>query len=123
MERDFTYIDDIVKGMNKIIQSEPTKDEAWSGINPNPSRSKVPYRVYNIGNNRPVKLLDFIEAIEKATGKKAIKKLMSIQPGDVVKTWADVTDLKDDFEFTPKTSIKHGITNFIKWYRKYNSFT
>lgn len=116
MQRDFTYIDDIVEGMYRIIQKEPHGNEEWSGLAPDPSSSAAPYKLYNIGNNNPVKLLDFIHAIEKTTGKKAIKKMMPIQSGDVVKTWADVSDLNDDFAFAPGTSVEEGISKFIRWY-------
>lgn len=119
MERDFTYIDDIVEGMFRILQKEPSGNENWTGLKPDPASSKAPYRVYNIGNNNPVKLLDFIEAIEEATGKKAIKKLMPIQPGDVIKTWADVSALVKDFNYKPDTSVKEGIRNFVDWFKNY----
>jgi UDP-glucuronate 4-epimerase len=116
MERDFTYIDDIVEGMYRIMQKIPVGNEKWSGLAPDPSSSLAPYRLYNIGNNNPVKLLEFINAIEKITGKKAVKKMMPIQSGDVVKTWADVSDLKNDFSFAPVTSVEEGINKFIQWY-------
>jgi UDP-glucuronate 4-epimerase len=119
MERDFTYIDDIIEGLARIVDNEPHGDEQWSGSNPDPSSSRAPYKLYNIGNSSPVKLLDFIKAIENETGKTAIKKMMPIQPGDVVKTWADVDELIGDFDYTPNTSIKDGIKKFVEWYGQY----
>ena len=119
MERDFTYIDDIIEGMYRIIKSCPEPNKNWSGINPDPSSSRAPYKIYNIGNNSPVRLLDFIEAIENVTGKKAIKKMMPIQPGDVEKTWADVNALAKDFSYKPSTSVASGITNFVFWFKDY----
>ncbi len=121
MERDFTYVDDIVEGMFRIIQKEPETNRNWTGLDPDPSSSKSPYRIYNIGNNNPVKLLDFIEAIEKTTGKKAIKNMMPIQPGDVVKTWANVNALVEDFDYAPNTTVSEGIRKFVEWYRRYSS--
>jgi UDP-glucuronate 4-epimerase len=122
MERDFTYIDDIVSGIQKIIDKPASGDSSWNPENPDPSISSAPYRIYNIGNNSPVKLLDFIKAIEKATGKKAIMNMQDIQPGDVEKTWADVNDLMTDFSYKPKTSVEEGIGNFVNWFLKYYNF-
>jgi len=119
MERDFTYIDDIIEGIARIIKSVPRGNKGWSGMNPDPSSSVAPYSVYNIGNNNPVKLLDFIESIETATGKKARKNMLPMQPGDVPKTWADVSSLMEDFNYNPKTTIEIGIKNFVNWYREY----
>jgi len=120
MERDFTYIDDIVEGLYRIISNPPHKgNNNWSGLNPDPSASVSPYRVYNIGNNNPVKLLDFINAIEKSTGKTANKNLMPIQLGDVPKTWADVDHLINDYNYKPATTITEGVNRFIEWYIKY----
>lgn len=120
MERDFTYIDDIVEGISRMMVSEPPKgNPEWNGVNPDPSSSKAPYRIYNIGHNEPVKLMHFISAIEKETGKKAIIEYMPMQPGDVRKTWADVNGLKEDFNYKPGTSVDEGIKNFMKWYLNY----
>ncbi|MFO7657769.1 MAG: NAD-dependent epimerase, partial [Bacteroidales bacterium] len=119
MERDFTYIDDIVEGVYRIILSHPKGNSSWNGMQPDPSCSRVPYRLYNIGNNNPVKLMDFIEAIENATGSKAKKIMMPIQPGDVAKTWADVEALIQDFDYKPGTSVNKGIYRFVEWYRGY----
>jgi UDP-glucuronate 4-epimerase len=119
MERDFTYIDDIVKGVIFTIDNPPQPDDKWTGKTPDPSGSKAPYKIYNIGNNNPVPLGDFIKAIEDVTGKKAIKVLKPIQPGDVVKTWADVNDLIKDFSYKPRTNINEGIKCFLEWYKSY----
>lgn len=119
MRRDFTYIDDIVDGVIGIIDNPAKPNENWSGKTPDPSSSKAPYRVYNIGNNSPVSLMEFIEEIEANIGKKAIKNMMPIQPGDVPATYADVSDLARDTGYKPKVGVKEGIKNFIEWYRKF----
>ncbi len=116
MQRDFTYIDDIVNGVIKVIDNPPKGNPSWSGKNPDPSSSKAPYKIYNIGNNNPVQLMDFIEAIEKKLGKKAKKNMLPLQPGDVPSTYADVSGLIEDFGYKPETSIQEGINNFIDWY-------
>jgi UDP-glucuronate 4-epimerase len=119
MERDFTYIDDIVNGMAKMVGHPPKGNSLWDPLHPDPSGSTAPYRLYNIGNNSPVKLMDFIEAIEQALGKKAIREMKPIQPGDVVKTWADVDALAEDYDYRPGTSIQFGVNRFIEWFRNY----
>ncbi len=119
MERDFTYIDDIVEGIARIISSAPKGNKKWKGLRPDPSSSRAAYRVYNIGNSSPVKLLDFINAIEKVLNKKAQKNMLPIQPGDVPKTWADVSALSKDFNYKPETSIVTGVKNFVNWYCEY----
>jgi UDP-glucuronate 4-epimerase len=119
MLRDFTYVDDIVNGISKIKDKNPVADEKWNGMNPDPSRSKAPYQIYNIGNNNPVKLLDFIEALEIIIGKKAKKKFLPIQPGDVPATFADVEGLVNDFDYKPNTDFREGIRRFVAWYRDY----
>ena len=119
MKRDFTYIDDIVEGVVRVIDNPPKGNDNWSGKNPDPSSSKAPYKIYNIGNNNPVKLMDFIEAIEKAIGKEAKKNLLPIQPGDVPATWADVSDLIEDLGYKPATPIEEGVEKFVKWYREF----
>ncbi len=119
MERDFTYIDDIVKGIHKMIYHPPAPFPEFNTLLPDPSVSAAPYRIYNIGNNRPVKLMDFIKAIENATGKKARIELMPLQPGDVQRTWADVNKLIEDFDYEPFTPIQTGVERFVSWYRKY----
>ena len=117
--RDFTYIDDIIEGVTRLISKIPTPDKNWSGENPNPSSSFAPYRLFNIGNNNPVKLMDFIETIEKAIGIEAKKKFLPMQPGDVEATYADVDDLMDYVGFKPATPLEKGIDAFVKWYRGY----
>ncbi len=119
MLRDFTYIDDIVSGMEKLLPVIPSANENWDSQCPDPATSTAPYNIYNIGNNNPVKLMDFIEAIEEATGKKAIKNLLPIQPGDVPATFADVDDLKNAVGFKPDTPILEGVKQFVDWYLKY----
>jgi UDP-glucuronate 4-epimerase len=119
MYRDFTYVDDIVEGIKHVIDNPPLPDTSWSGLVPDPSSSKAPYKLYNIGNNNPVKLMDFIGAIEKITGKQALKVMKPMQPGDVAKTWADVNDLIENFNFKPSTDINYGIKKFLEWYRGY----
>ena len=119
MERDFTYIDDIVGGIERMVPKAPVPGEDWDPHNPDASFSSAPYRIYNIGNSSPIKLTHFIESIEKSLGKKAKKQLMPIQPGDVEKTWADVSALARDYDYNPNTSVEYGIEKFVEWY---NSF-
>jgi len=119
MIRDFTYIDDIVEGVIRVIDNVAAPDPAWSGDAPDPARSFAPYRVFNIGNNRPVPLLDFIAALEEALGRKAKMQLLPIQPGDVQSTMADVTELESAVGFRPATTIREGIGRFVEWYENY----
>lgn len=119
MERDFTYIDDIVEGITRLIPKPPSPNPDWSGDDPDPSTSFAPYRVFNIGNSNPVKLMDFVHEIENQLGIKADKKMLPMQPGDVPKTWADVDDLFEYIDFRPQVGIKEGIRNFIDWYKEY----
>lgn len=119
MVRDFTYVGDIVDGMLRVLDQPASSNKTWSGQSPDPSSSPAPYRIYNIGNNDPVKLMDFIEAIEEATGRKAEKEFLPIQPGDVTKTFADVKDLEVDFAYRPNTNIRLGVKKFVDWYRSY----
>ena len=119
MQRDFTYIDDIVEGIVRVANRIPAGNPKWSGKNPDPGCSKAPYRLYNIGNHSPVKLLDFIEAIENKLGKKAKRNYLPMQPGDVPATFADVADLIEDIKYTPATSIQQGIDKFISWYKEF----
>ena len=119
MIRDFTYIDDIVEGIVRVMDNPPQGNPEWSGDKPDPATSYANYRVFNIGNNSPVKLMDFVEAIENAVGKKAIKNLMPMQLGDVPSTCADVSELEKAVGFKPNTSIQQGINNFVEWYREY----
>ncbi len=119
MRRDFTYIDDIVEGVIRTLDRTATSDPGWSSDRPDPGTSSAPARIYNIGNHQPVELLRFIEVLEKAIGKKAVKKLLPIQPGDVPATYADVADLTRDVGFAPATSIEEGIARFVQWYREF----
>jgi UDP-glucuronate 4-epimerase len=119
MKRDFTYIDDIVEGVVRVIDHPPAGDPRWSGADPDPAASRAPFRLYNIGNSSPVRLLDFVEIIEECLGKKAEKKLMPMQAGDVAATWADVTDLERDLGYRPKTPLREGVRRFVEWYRGY----
>jgi|YNPBryBLVA2012_1023415.scaffolds.fasta_scaffold00044_7 UDP-glucuronate 4-epimerase len=119
MQRDFTYIDDVIEGVVRIIPRVPAPDPAWNGSYPDPATSFAPARLYNIGNNRPVRLKDFIEALEQALGKKAVKHLLPLQPGDVPATWADVSDLERDIGFAPATPVTDGVARFVTWYREY----
>ncbi len=119
MQRDFTYIDDIVEGVVRVIDNPPKGNPNWSGKNPDPSSSKACYKIYNIGNNAPVGLMEFIEAIEEKLGKKAKKNFLPMQPGDVKSTYADVSDLIEDLGYKPSTPIKEGISKFIDWYIDY----
>ena len=119
MERDFTYIDDIIEGVVRVISNPPEPNADFDRSNPDPGSSCAPYKVYNIGNNTPVKLMDFIETLEKHLGKKAKKEFLPLQAGDVPKTYADVDDLIKDVGFKPNTSIDEGIGKFVEWYREY----
>lgn len=119
MARDFTYVGDIVQGVIRVIDQPPAGDPLWDAKNPNPSSSVAPYRIYNIGNNAPVNLMDFIHAIEDELGIKAKKEMMPIQPGDVQSTYADVSELVEIFHYKPNTPVKEGIKKFIEWYREY----
>lgn len=119
MVRDFTYIDDIVEGIVRVIDNPPPGNPAWDPANPDPASSSAPYKVFNIGNSTPVKLLDYIETIEKYLGKKAKKEMLPMQPGDVAATCADVTDLEATLHYKPKITIDYGIAKFIEWYRNY----
>ncbi|WP_128291139.1 NAD-dependent epimerase [Afifella aestuarii] len=117
--RDFTYIDDIVEGVVRVLDHAAEPDGQWDGAAPNPASSSAPYRLYNIGNNQPVELMDFIAAIEEALGREAEKIFLPMQPGDVPTTYADIEALADDLGYRPKTPIKEGIARFIAWYRDF----
>jgi UDP-glucuronate 4-epimerase len=119
MKRDFTYVDDIVEGIARLIPKIPKPDPRWDSLAPDPSSSFAPYRLYNIGNNKPVELLKFIEVIEQKIGKQAIKKFMPIQDGDVPETYADVDELIRDVDFKPSTPIEVGVGKFVDWYVDY----
>lgn len=119
MQRDFTYIDDIVEGVTRVWRKPPAPDPHWSGESPQPNTSSAPYRIYNIGNHQPVALLHLIELLEKALGKKAVKTMLPMQPGDVQATYADVDDFIADVGFKPDTPIEVGVQRFVEWYRGY----
>jgi len=117
--RDFTYIDDIVEGVIRILDRPAPPNPDWTSDKPDSATSSAPWRVYNIGNNNPVNLMDYISALEEALGKEAKKEFLPIQPGDVPDTYADVTDLVDQFDYKPATPVKEGIANFAKWFTDY----
>ena len=117
--RDFTYIDDIVEGLIKTIDNPALSNNKWDSDYPDPATSKVPWRIYNIGNNKPVNLMDYIDALEKTLGKKAKINFLSLQPGDVPDTYASTDNLKRQFNYKPTTSVIQGVTNFVKWYKDY----
>jgi UDP-glucuronate 4-epimerase len=121
MQRDFTYIDDIVEGVIRVMNRIPKANPDWSSDRPDPSSSCAPYRLYNIGNNQPVALMDFVKAIEAALGKKAQIEYLPLQPGDVPATYADVSDLMADTGFKPSTPVPQGIQQFVDWYLAYYS--
>ena len=116
MRRDFTYIDDIVEGVLRVTDNTAAPNPAWDGANPDPGTSTAPYRLYNIGNNNPVELSEFIDAIEQALGKQARRELLPMQPGDVAATFADIDDLEADVGYRPATPLREGIGRFVAWY-------
>ena len=118
-KRDFTYVEDIVQGVVRTLDRPATPDPAWNSDDPDPATSRAPYRVYNIGNNAPVELARYIEVIEECLGKKAVKNLLPLQPGDVPDTFADVQELERDVGYKPSTPIETGVRAFIDWYREY----
>jgi UDP-glucuronate 4-epimerase len=122
MQRDFTYIDDIIEGVVRVMGSLPEANPEWRGDAPDPGTSSAPYKVYNIGNNNPVELIKFIEVIEDALGKKAHMEFMDLQPGDVVATYADVDDLMENVGFKPQTPIEIGIERFVEWYKDFYGY-
>jgi UDP-glucuronate 4-epimerase len=119
MQRDFTYIDDIVEGVVRVTDRIPEGNRAWSGSEPDPGTSKAPYRIYNIGNHQPVELMELITTIERCLGCEAEKKFLPVQPGDVLATYADVDDLARDVGFAPSTPLETGIRQFVTWYQDY----
>ena len=119
--RDFTYIDDIVEGVVRVLDKPAESNPNWSGEAPDPGSSLAPWRVYNIGNNSPVELMDYISAIEDSLGIKVEKELLPLQPGDVPDTFADVDDLVRDFDYKPSINVKEGVEKFIDWYKEYNN--
>lgn len=119
MKRDFTYVDDIVEGIVGVMDKVPQRNEKWDAMNPDPSWSFAPYRIFNIGNNKPVELLTFIEILESKLNKKAVKNLLPMQDGDVGETYADIQALEDIVGFRPSTPLEKGIENFVAWYKMY----
>jgi UDP-glucuronate 4-epimerase len=119
MMRDFTFVDDIVESISRLVEIPANENKAWNGIEPDPATSFAPYKIYNIGNSKPVKLMDFVEAIERKLNKKAIKNYMELQPGDVPETYANVDDLYRDINFKPQVSVDEGVGQFIDWYVNY----
>ena len=119
--RDFTYVDDIVEGVVRVLDRPAKSNSNWSGDNPDPGSSAAPWRVYNIGNNNPVKLMDYIEALESSLGIEAEKELLPLQSGDVPDTYADVDDLAKEFSYKPSINVKQGVENFVRWYKEYNN--
>ncbi|NND68811.1 MAG: NAD-dependent epimerase [Halioglobus sp.] len=117
--RDFTYIDDIVEGVIRVLDSPATPNAEWSGANPDPGTSFAPYRLYNIGSHRPVDLMRYIEIIEECIGREARKNMLPLQPGDVPDTYADVSDLVEDVHYSPQTTVEVGVRRFVDWYREY----
>ena len=123
MRRDFTYVDDIVEGIVRVMQKPPQPDPAWVHSNSDPSASSAPYKIYNIGHSAPVRLLDFIEAVEHELGVTAQKEMLPLQPGDVISTFADVSDLVRDVNYKPSTTVQEGVKKFIEWYKEYHSIS
>ena len=118
-QRDFTYIDDIVEGVLRVLDRPPSGDPGWSGARPDPGTSRAPWRIYNIGNQKPVALMDYIATLERHMGREATKNMLPLQPGDVVATYADVADLVRDTGYAPATSLDEGIARFVAWFREY----
>lgn len=119
MQRDFTYIDDIVEGVVRVIENPCSGNTDWNGLNPDPASSSAPYKIYNIGNSDTVQLMDFIEAVEAAAGVEIKKEFLPIQPGDVVATYADVSDLEQDMNYRPSTPVIEGMRRTVAWYREF----
>jgi UDP-glucuronate 4-epimerase len=120
IRRDFTYIDDVVEAVVRLVERAPQRNPIWSGDAPDPGSSSAAWRLYNIGNNNPVELLEVVRLLERTIGKKAKRELLPMQPGDVPATYADVEDLMRDVDFRPATPIAEGIARFIDWYRHYH---
>jgi UDP-glucuronate 4-epimerase len=119
MVRDFTYIDDVAEGVVRVLDQIATPDPTWDSSDPDPARSRAPYRVFNIGNNQPIELLEYIAVLEETLGKKAKMELLPMQPGDVPSTMADVSELEEAVGFRPSTTVREGIAAFVKWYKEY----
>ena len=123
MQRDFTYIDDVVEGVVSVIDKTAEPDPGFDSSNSDPATSYAPYRVYNMGNNEPVQLMEFIETIENATGKKADKNMMGVQNGDVIATYANIDELIEVVGIKPSTQLREGICKFVNWYKEYHGYT
>jgi UDP-glucuronate 4-epimerase len=121
MKRDFTYVDDIIGGILRVLANPPKNNPLWDEYNPSPASSKSPYRIFNIGRGNSINLLNFISEIEKNIGLKAKKLFLPMQDGDVSETWADISELKTEFNYEPKISYKEGIKKFVNWYKIYYS--
>ena len=119
MKRDFTYVDDVIEGVLRVIERPPSKNSLWNSLEPNLSSSFAPYKIYNIGNNRPVELMNFINEIERNLDKKAIINYLPMQDGDINSTYADIDDLYNNVGYKPCTTIDNGIHNFVEWYKSY----
>jgi UDP-glucuronate 4-epimerase len=117
--RDFTYIDDILEGVLRVLDRPAPPNPNWQGAQPDPGSSTAPWRIYNVGNSNPVELMDYVAAIEKALGKKADMEMLPLQPGDVPDTYAEVSDLVEQFDYQPTTPVEQGVVNFVAWYRNY----
>ena len=120
MRRDFTYIDDVVQAVMQLMDRPPQGNQDWSGAKPDPATSAAPWKIYNIGNNRPEELLRVVSLIEKEFGRTAIKEMLPMQPGDVPATYADIEDLAREIGFRPATTIEDGIGRFANWFREYH---
>lgn len=123
MRRDFTYVDDVVEAITRLIRQPASSDSSWSGDAPNPATSSAPWRIYNIGNHSPVELLEFVAVLEDALGTRAVRKLMPIQPGDVPATYADIEALSGAVGFSPATPMEVGVDRFVRWYRNYHGIS
>ena len=117
--RDFTYIDDIVNGIMKTLDCPPKGNDNWNSMQPDPATSKAPWCIYNIGNNNPIQLMDYIDVLEKILGKKAKINYLPLQPGDVKDTYSNTNNLMKDFNYKPSTAVIDGVTNFVNWYKNY----
>jgi UDP-glucuronate 4-epimerase len=120
MKRDFTYVDDVVESVVRLFDRPPAPNSDFSSMSPDPGSSSAPWRVYNIGNNKPVELLEVVRLLEETIGKKAKRELLPMQPGDVPATYADIDDLMREVDFRPNTPIAEGIGRFVEWYRSYH---
>jgi UDP-glucuronate 4-epimerase len=121
MGRDFTYIGDIIEGVVRVINRPATPSKVWNALSPDPATSSEPYRLYNIGSSAPLRLMDYIETLENALGKKAVKEFLPMQPGDVLNTFCDVSDLENEFGYKPNTTLKTGLAAFASWYKDWDA--